>query len=245
MDFAHTSEQQEAADLARRILGDRCTQQRLREVEAGDARYDPALWQEIGAAGLVGLGLPEEDGGAGLGLLELCSVLVETGRTVAPVPLATHATSAMAIRRFGTPAQRREWLPDAAAGRTVLTAALSEDRADVPERPATTAEPEPSPARSPGGPSGDRQAGDGPAWRLSGTKCVVVSGTVADLFLVPADPDHGGPHRVPLDHQSGHRPRRVRVPGQARRPGSVRGRATGERRRRRGQARPGRRRPRP
>jgi 3-oxocholest-4-en-26-oyl-CoA dehydrogenase beta subunit len=173
MDFDLTPEQQEAAALARTILADRCTPQRQRDVEATGVRHDPELWAALGEAGLLGLALPEADGGAGLGLLELYAVTVETGRVVAPLPLAWHGPTADAVATFGTATQRAHWLPGAVAGTHVLTTALSEDRAFAPDRPTTAAE------ESDGG------------WRLSGTKTVVASGTVADLVVVPADTRHG------------------------------------------------------
>jgi 3-oxocholest-4-en-26-oyl-CoA dehydrogenase beta subunit len=173
MDFTPGTEQREAAELAGRILGDRCTQPRLREVERTGARFDRDLWRELGDAGLVGLAVPEAYGGGGLGLLELCSVLVEVGRTVAPLPLAWHGPTALVLAEHGTDAQKERWLPDAAAGRSVLTAAISEDGAWAPDRPETTAE----------------AARDG--YTLTGTKTVVPSGTVADLFVVPADGPDG------------------------------------------------------
>lgn len=173
MDFTPTPEQDDAAALAREILTDSCTQTRLQEVEATGTRFDRELWARLGEAGLLGLPLPEDAGGAGLGLLELAGVLVEVGRAVAPVPLATHGPTAMALARFGSAAQQHEWLPAAAAGEVVLTTALSEDRAFAPDRPTTSA---------------DR---DGDQWRLTGAKTVVPAGTVADLFLVPADTAEG------------------------------------------------------
>ena len=38
-------------------------------------------------------------------------MLIEVGRSVAPVPLATHAVTRLALARFGTPAQQARWLP--------------------------------------------------------------------------------------------------------------------------------------
>ena len=174
MDFTLSQEQADAAALARRLFTDRSTQARLREVEAGEARFDPQLWKELGAAGLLGLHLPDEVGGAGLGLLELCSVAVEAGRVVAPVPLPWHGIAAGAITRFGDEQQIADWIPAAARGEKVLTIALSEDHADVPDRPTTVAE----------------RRGEG--WSVTGTKTTVPAGTVADLFLVPADTPEGG-----------------------------------------------------
>ena len=169
MDFDPTAEQEDAAALARRILADRCSPERPASVEAGGPRFDRELWAALGDAGLLGLALPEDVGGAGLGLPELLAVVLETGRVVAPLPLAWHGPTADSIARFGTAEQRTAWLPGAVDGRLVLTTALSEHRAWAPDRPTTGAEP------TEGG------------WRLTGAKTVVPSGTVADLFLVPAE----------------------------------------------------------
>jgi alkylation response protein AidB-like acyl-CoA dehydrogenase len=169
VDFSFTTEQADVAGLAATIFQDGCTPDRLKAVDAGPERFDRALWKTISDAGLTGLTLPEEHGGSGLGVLEMCSVLVEAGRTVAPVPLATHVPVAMTIAAFGTPDQAAAWVAPAATGDRVLTAAIAEEHAHTPARPSTTA----------------KRSGD--AWQLTGTKVAVPSGTVADLFLVLAD----------------------------------------------------------
>ena len=171
MDFELTAEQVEASRLAATILGEGSTPERLRAVDEEDAeRFDPQLWKTLGDAGLLGLALPEEYDGAGLGLLELCSVLVEAGRVVAAVPLASHAVASMALARFGSDAERKEWLPPAASGTTVLATAWS---ADPVSEPVVRAE------------------HDGAIWRLDGTSTLVLGGTLAGLFLVPAQTDEG------------------------------------------------------
>ena len=207
MDFTPTSEQDDAAQLARQIFTDRCTPTRLREVETGEDRFDRELWQEVAEAGLLGLSLTEDVGGAGLGILEACSVAVEAGRVVAPLPLPWHIASAMAIAEFGTDDQRSAWLSDAASGLNVLTAALSEDHSDVPERPTASAE----------------QSAQG-TWRLAGSKTAVPAGTVAELFLVPAEttggvtvflvrPDDSGAEVVPQRANDGDRVARLELDG--------------------------------
>jgi 3-oxocholest-4-en-26-oyl-CoA dehydrogenase beta subunit len=173
MDFNPTPEQVDAAALARDILSSRVTVERQRTVEATGARYDAELFGELGKAGLVGMALPEKYGGAGLGFQELTSVVTETGRVVAPLPLAWHGSAALAIAEFGTEAQKQEWLSAAAAGSVVLTAALSEDRADAAAHPTT------------------RAARSGDSWVVTGAKTAVPAGTLAGLFLVPASTDAG------------------------------------------------------
>jgi alkylation response protein AidB-like acyl-CoA dehydrogenase len=173
VDFTFTPEQDDAAALAAQILKDRTGVERLREVEASGDRFDPDLWRELSSAGLVSLALPEEYGGAGLGLTELTRVLVEVGRTVAPVPLASHGAASLLVAELGTDEQKAAHLAGAASGETLLTAAVDEDRAYAPASPTTTA------TQTDGG------------WALSGTKTAVLNGARAQLFLVTATTDSG------------------------------------------------------
>lgn len=169
MDFTLTETQQELAGLVRRITDAECTPERLRAAEAGGVRVDRALWSSLGGAGVLAAALPESAGGGGYGLLEQCAVLVELGRAVAPAPyLWTIAVAAAAVGEFGTPEQRDRWARPASRGELLLTAALTEDLADSPDVPVTTAE----------------ETAEG--WVLTGTKAVVPLGTVADALLVPA-----------------------------------------------------------
>ena len=140
MDFTQNEDQRELAALTRKILADRVTQERLREVEAGGDRFDPALWADLASSGVLAAALPQAAGGAGLGLLEQCAVLTEIGRAVAPAPyLASVVLGAGAIARFGTADQRRRWAGPAGRGELVLTAALSEEDGDDPRAPAVRA----------------------------------------------------------------------------------------------------------
>lgn len=169
MDFDLTDEQQAATDVAAKLLGDKATPAAIRAVEqADDSRMDRALWAAMADAGLLGLAVPAEHGGAGLGLLELCLVLEEVGRRTAPVPaLAALALGGLPVARFGSAAQQAALLPRLAAGTLVLTAALVEPLGD-PLRPSTTA------------------TADGDGWVLHGACTNVPAGLVADAVLVPA-----------------------------------------------------------
>ncbi len=173
MDFTFTAEQDEAAELAARILTDRATNERMKQVESEGSRFDADLWRELASSGLLSLAVPEEHGGAGLGLTELCRVLVEVGRTVAPVPLAVHGPAAMLLAEHGSPEQTARWLPGAADGATVLTTAVAEERAQLPATPTVV-------ARS-----------IGTEWRLTGAKSIVRAGHAAGAFLVTASSDDG------------------------------------------------------
>ena len=116
MDFSFSEEQEAVRELAGRIFTDLSTHERLRELESepdGD-RFDRKLWAELAAAGLLGIALPEEVGGAGLGFVETGLLVEAAGRSAAYVPvIETLAAAAPAIARFGTEAQRQRVAPRA------------------------------------------------------------------------------------------------------------------------------------
>ena len=159
MDFSFTSDQEELKGLAARILSDRCTHEHLKEVAASESRVDLDLWRELAGTGLVGIGMPESAGGGGLGFTEVCIVLEEVGRTVAPVP----ALPVMAMVGPFLAEHAPDRLDGLASGERIVSVALHEPVGDV-LAPATS-------------------AADG---RLTGTKIVAPFGMVAEAFLVSA-----------------------------------------------------------
>jgi 3-oxocholest-4-en-26-oyl-CoA dehydrogenase beta subunit len=172
VDFTENESQAELAALSRKILTEQVTPERLAAADAPSDRFDAGLWGALARAGILAAALPDSLGGAGLGLLEQCAVLIELGRTVAQVPyLASLVLGAGAIARFGTPEQQRGWAAPAGRGEVILTAALAEEDGDDPAAPSARAEP---------------ATGDGRGWRLSGVKTTVPAAPLAGLILVPA-----------------------------------------------------------
>ena len=207
MDFSFTEEQEAVRDLTRQILGERITHERLKEIEAGTARFDRETWVELAKANLLGVALPEDVGGSGLGFIELCLLLEQVGRTTAPLPvLATVVMGALPVAEFGSAEQRSELLPAVVAGDLVLTAALVEFGTE-PARPMTTAQ------------------RDGDGWRLDGVKICVPAGMLAGRVLVPArtgedsvgvflvDPEASGVTRERQDTTSGQPEARLELSG--------------------------------
>lgn len=119
MDFLFTPEQDEAAALAARILKDKATNERMKAVEAAGDRFDRELWATLGDA----FDWTELD------LLELARVLVEVGRTVAPVPLAVHAACITYLKQSGQPADR-----------ALYAAAVAEELDHLPASPTVVAD---------------------------------------------------------------------------------------------------------
>jgi 3-oxocholest-4-en-26-oyl-CoA dehydrogenase beta subunit len=177
MDFTFTEEQQTISKLARELLERRATPERLSELEAGESRYDAALWKELASVDLLGTALPESVGGScvsGNGFVELGVLLAEVGWSVAPVPAyPTLLLGADPIARHGTLEQQQRFLPGVIDGTRILTAGLQEPGRSDPTNPATTAR------------------RDGPDWRLDGTKELVPAAQLADTVLIPASMDDG------------------------------------------------------
>ncbi len=175
MDFSLSDEQQAIADLSTQLLADQATPARIKELENGDDLvFDRALWASLAQANLLGVAIPEAQGGLGFGPVELGLLLEQVGRTAAPIPaLATLAYGAAPVAQFGTDAQRDALLPGVVAGTTVLTAALVEPLGD-PHRPTTTAE-----------------ATDDGGFVLDGLKTCVPAGLAADRILVSATTPDG------------------------------------------------------
>jgi len=174
MDFTFTEEQETIAKLARELFERRATPERLAELEAGETRYDAALWKELAGVDLLGTALPEAFGGNGGGFVELGVLLAEVGFSVAPVPaFATLVLGADPIARHGTSEQQRRFLPGVVAGTRILSAGLQEPGRSDSMVPATTAR------------------RDGPNWRLDGTKELVPAAQIADTILVAATTDDG------------------------------------------------------
>jgi len=187
MDFTPTQAQLALGTLTRQIVTDRVGTEQLRRLDRqlvnGGDRFDPQLWDLLAETGVLSAALPGDAGGDGHGLLEQCSVLIELGRALAPVPyLPTIAMAGSVLARFGTAQQQTDWLKPALAGRTVLAVALSEPNGTDPLTPSSQAEPTPT------------------GWTLTGTKTTVLAGPLAHVILVSATtPDGPGLFAVTPD----------------------------------------------
>jgi len=118
MDFGLTDDQRDIQRTARDLLSERSTPARVRE-HAEAASTDQALWKELSELGWPGIAIAEENGGQGLGTIELSILCEELGRSLAPVPFLASAMAACVIEQAGTPAQRERWLPGLASGEMI------------------------------------------------------------------------------------------------------------------------------
>jgi 3-oxocholest-4-en-26-oyl-CoA dehydrogenase beta subunit len=176
MDFGFSEQQRDVQNLAREILSDSVTAEKLSHYDdyKGE-RFDRELWSKLAQAGLLGVAVDEEYGGMGFGFFELGLLVEEAGRTIAPLPLISHLiSSALPIQQFGSSAQQQKWLPGVCSGETLLTAALSEAHNDDPAEPyLTTAKV------------------DGDTLLLSGQKTNVPFANIANRILLAAKSSDG------------------------------------------------------
>jgi alkylation response protein AidB-like acyl-CoA dehydrogenase len=169
MDLEFTTDQQELRAAVRAVLDRECPPALVREVvEKGEGAA--GLWSRMVELDWPALTIPAEDGGLGLGFVELAVVVEELGRVVAPGPLlATCSQFAPAIREAGTPEQRARFLGDVAAGRITGALAVAEADGDW-SAAAIRAE----------------AIAEGEGWRLRGRKEYVADGATADEVVVAA-----------------------------------------------------------
>ena len=127
MNFEFSEDQALLKNQAETVLRDLATTETLRSFLDAPASHDRALWAKMAELGWLGVAIPEELGGAGLGPLELCVLAEEVGRSLAPVPFgSTLYLTAEAIAACADKAVRAVFLPKIAAGDAIGAAAFSE-----------------------------------------------------------------------------------------------------------------------
>ncbi len=174
MDFELSDDQVALRDAAAGLLEDACPTSRVREVADTGRHLDERLWKAMAEQGWPGVERSVEDGGLGLGLVEVAVLCEQLGRHLAPVPFAgtvvAHGALASAITSGALEAgaatglaegEVGEWVQRLSSGAAVGAVAWSR-RADA--------------VRARRGPDG--------TWRLQGRSDPVVCGPQADVLVV-------------------------------------------------------------
>jgi alkylation response protein AidB-like acyl-CoA dehydrogenase len=172
MRFALSEDQKLLQESLSRTLADVSPLERVRRFADDPKDKAEDIWRALCDFGLPGVGVPEESGGLGLGLLDAALASEALGQAAAPVPFMGVVLAPLALRLGGSEVQRTEWLPRLATGEVLAAAAISEPIAGARDGAGVVAK-------------------DG---RLSGKALFIPGGLAASLLLV-ADMD-GGVHLV-------------------------------------------------
>src|SRR6266498_3487507 len=167
MDFAETAEQAMLREAVGRIAAKYGHDYFSAKVKSGG--HSEELWRDVGAAGFLGVSIPERYGGGGMGITELAIVAEELAAHGCPLMLlmVSPAICGTILARFGTPEQRERWLPGLATGERKMVFAITEPEAGSNSHRLST--------------SATR---DGDAWSISGTKHFISGVDEADAILV-------------------------------------------------------------
>jgi alkylation response protein AidB-like acyl-CoA dehydrogenase len=131
MEFDFSDEQREIKSTAHEFLASRFRPEKVRELAEAESPYDDVIWQEMCDLGWPGIAISEEQGGQGLGVVELVILLEETGYALAPSPLISNAYAGALIQAAGSDEQKARWLPGIASGEERGAAELTQDPAPL------------------------------------------------------------------------------------------------------------------
>ena len=169
MDISFSEEQEILRGYARKFLLNECTYSYIKKMWADDKGFTEEIWNKIGELGWLGLRIPEEYDGVGLGFVSLAILFEETGRVALPGPLLSTVLATEALVCAGSSEQKKNYLPRIASGEMKATLAIGEknfrDIASDIHLSATR---------------------DGSDFILNGTKLFVLDAHVSELMVVVA-----------------------------------------------------------
>ena len=171
VDFALTDEQLELRRVVRQLLTKLCTKAWLDDLEARE-EYPYDLFEQLAEIGLFGLGVPEEMGGAGGGMVDIAVVCEELGRFGGSVNMTYVPTAVFGNQTLlgGASRQMQEaFLPKIAAGELRTAFALTEPEAGSDAAALRT-----------------RAVLDGDEWLINGSKIFSTGAHVADYLVLSA-----------------------------------------------------------
>lgn len=172
MDYFFTEEQQMIKELAAQIAREKVVPVRAELDEKSE--FPREIMNVLGQSDLMGLYIPEEYGGAGMGGMELCIAVEELSKACLGVStsFAANALGTYPILIHGSEEQKQKYLPDIASGKKLVAFALTEANAGSDAGGVQTT------ARL-----------EGDEYVLNGTKQWITNGSEADIYTVIAITD--------------------------------------------------------
>ena len=124
--FGLSSDQRELQHALRRMLDHEYGSEAMRVAVASPLRFAEPAWKQLADLGTLGIACTEAHGGSGLGMTDLVAVMETLGRMPLAAPLAESFVATHLLNRFGTDAQKANWLPRIAGGSCIATIAVDE-----------------------------------------------------------------------------------------------------------------------
>ncbi len=168
MNLDINKEQKMIKSSARDFLKSKFPKDYIRELEESEKGYDPKLWAAMVELGWMGLAIPEEYAGMGMGFVDLVILLEEIGYNLLPGPFFSTVMGAFAVLDAGTDEQKKEYLTKICDGEIKLSFAVLE----------------PSATHGPSGIEVEAIA-DGDDFVINGTKLFVENAHISDYMLCP------------------------------------------------------------
>jgi alkylation response protein AidB-like acyl-CoA dehydrogenase len=135
MNFDLSDDQRAIKRTANEFLASRYKPETMRELAEGERGFTDGQWRELSDLGWPGVMIPEDDGGLGLGAVELLVIQEEMGYALAPSPLFSTVSAALLLAAAGTDEQRQRWLGELARGEARGTVAVWDERSGwAPDR---------------------------------------------------------------------------------------------------------------
>lgn len=122
-----SEEQADLLDIAESFCRERSPIEKVRALIDDETGHDPAIWEEISGLGWLGIAIPEDFGGSGLGLAEVVPVVEQMGRQMMAGPFVSTTLAAQALLVGGQEAQKNRWLPRLATGMPATLALMEAD----------------------------------------------------------------------------------------------------------------------
>ncbi len=177
MDFLLTEEQKAIKEAAREFAEKEFP--KYAEECDREEKFPFELWKKAAELGFIGMYIPEEYGGQGLGILDFCLVVEEFWRVDAGLGMILSTTfGSEMIMLFGTEKQKKKYLPPLARGEKICCACFTEPQAGSDIAAVRT-----------------RAVKDGDEYVINGTKMFITNGSIADYYIVLARTNPNPPKR--------------------------------------------------
>jgi alkylation response protein AidB-like acyl-CoA dehydrogenase len=124
VEFEFSEDQRLMQQTVAEVFANECPHEALAGAWASEDGRVPGLWDQIAELGILGLTVPEDFGGLGLGFLDLVLLLEECGRYAVPEPIAQNAAVGIPLLAELGGDAAAEWLPKLAAGEARLAVGL-------------------------------------------------------------------------------------------------------------------------